>query len=220
MNIATGAVANVVTIGSVSGAASLTLRAGTGNFSLDGAATTTYTFAPSTTSGTINFGGTGANTGTATILGGTGAQTINIANSTGGKTVAIATGAGANAVTIGSTNTTSATTIQAGSGGVNLTGDVNLTAVATKISLNGGAATDFIGTGTLVAGTVTINNTNISASDRIFVTRTALNASPALGFLIATISAGASFTVASYTSAGAAANTDVSSFAYIIFRQT
>jgi hypothetical protein len=157
-----------------------------------------------------------------TIGGGTGAQTVNIANSTGGKTVAIATGAGANAITIGSTNTTSATTIQAGSGGINLTGDVSLTAVATKISLNGGAVTDFIGSSVLTAGTVTIANTNIAAGDRIFLSRTAANASVTLGELTYTISAGASFTVTSLI-LGTPASTqiaDVSSFSYIIFRQT
>jgi hypothetical protein len=86
--------------------------------------------------------------------------------------------------------------------------------------MNGGAATDFIGQGTLIGGTVTILNTNIAATDRIFVTRSALNATPALGFLVTTISAGASFTVASYGVTGAAAVTDVSSFDYFIVRQT
>lgn len=233
IQIGNSAAAHLVRIGSATGAAELTLKCGTGNFSLDGAATSTYTFAPSTTSGTINFGGTGANTGAMTIAGGTGAQTISIANNTGIKTINIAgdsatsaniikigTGAGNQTLTIGSTNSTSTTTIQAGSGGVNLTGDVNLTAVATKISLNGGAATDFIGRATLVGGTVTVNNTNIAAGDRIIVTRSALNASPALGFPITTINAGVSFTIASFSAAGAAVATDVSTFDYIIFRQT
>lgn len=111
-------------------------------------------------------------------------------------------------------------TLTAGTGGVNVAGNLNLTSVATKISMNGGAATDFIGQGTLVAGTVTIANTNIAANDRIMVTRSALNGTPALGFLVTTISAGASFTVASYSAAGAAVATDVSSFDYVIFRQT
>jgi len=95
-----------------------------------------------------------------------------------------------------------------------------LISVATKISYNGGAATDAIGTATLVGGTVTVNNTNIAATDRIFITRNALNATPALGFLVYTISAGASFTVASYSVLGAAAVTDVSSFSYVIIGQT
>jgi len=86
--------------------------------------------------------------------------------------------------------------------------------------MNGGAVTDFIGRATLVAGTVTVANTNIAAGDRIFVTRSALNGSPALGFPITTISAGASFTIASYSAAGAAVVTDVSTFDYVIVRQT
>ena len=98
-------------------------------------------------------------------------------------------------------------------------GNLVLGAVATQLQLNGGAVTDFIGVGTLVAGTVTILNTNIAADDRILVTRSALNASPALGHLITTISAATSFTVASYSAAGAAATTDVSSFDYFIVRQ-
>lgn len=113
-----------------------------------------------------------------------------------------------------------ATTIGNASSDTNIGGNLNLTSVATKISMNGGAATDFIGTGTLVAGTVTIANTNIAAGDRIMITRSALNASPALGTLIYTISAGASFTVDSFNDSGAAATTDVSSFTYVIFRQT
>jgi hypothetical protein len=53
--------------------------------------------------------GTGTSTGTVTI-GGTAAQTIAIGN-----------GAAAKTVTLGSTNTTSTTTINAGTGGINLT---------------------------------------------------------------------------------------------------
>jgi len=219
VHIADGAVANLVTIGSTSGAAALTLQCGTGNFSLDGAATSNYTFAPSTTSGTINFGGTGANTGTATILGGTGVQTINVAASTGVKTLNIATGAAANAVTIGTENTTASLALKAGSGGVNVYGDLSLANVATKISYNGGAVTDAIGAATLVAGTVDVANTNIAATDRIHITRSALNGSPALGHLIYTITPATKFSVTAYDATGSAAVTDVSSFSYVIIGQ-
>jgi len=107
-----------------------------------------------------------------------------------------------------------------GTGGVNVAGNLNLTAVATKISMNGGAATDFIGTATLIGGQATILNTNIAAGDRIMITRSALNASPALGFLIYTITPATSFLVESISAAGAAVATDVSSFTYVIVRQT
>jgi hypothetical protein len=98
-------------------------------------------------------------------------------------------------------------------------GNLVIGAVAKQLQMNGGAVTDFIGQGTLVAGTVTIANTNIAAGDRILITRSALNASPALGDFITTISAATSFTVASYDATGSLENTDVSSFDYFIVRQ-
>ena len=218
VNIATGAVANVVTIGSVSGAASMSLLVGTGNFSLDGNAASTYTIGASTTTGTISIGGT-AQTGIGTIFGGTGIQTINYAASTGVKTLNFGTGAAANVITIGTETGAASLALKAGSGNVNVSGNLVLANVATQFQMNGGAATDFIGQGTLIAGTVTIANTNIAAGDRILVSRSALNGTPALGFLVTTISAGASFTVASYGVTGAAVATDVSSFDYVIIRQ-
>lgn len=148
INLGAGAGANVITIGSVTTTSGLVERVGTGNYSLDGAATSTYTFAPSTTSGTINFGGTGANTGTMTIAGGTGAQTINIANSTGGKTVTLASGAGANILTIGSTNTTSATTINSGSGNTTMVGNVLKTTAPAFLSYLAATVTNKTGNGT------------------------------------------------------------------------
>ena len=98
-------------------------------------------------------------------------------------------------------------------------GHLVIGAVAKQLQMNGGAVTDFIGQATLVAGTVTVANTNIAAGDRILVTRNALNASPALGDLITTISTGTSFTVASYNATGGAATADVSGFDYFIVRQ-
>ena len=136
------------------------------------------------------------------------------------------------AILIDASNGAGGITMSSGSAGVAVTGDVvvtgalttsgdfTLSSVATKMTMNGGAVTDFIGQGTLVAGTVTIANTNIATGDRIFVTRSALNASPALGDFITTISASTSFTVASYDAAGSLENTDVSGFDYFIIRQS
>lgn len=87
------------------------------------------------------------------------------------------------------------------------------------LAIDGGAATDFIGTATLIAGQATVANTNITTADRILISRNALNASPALGHLIYTISAGVGFTVDSYDASGVAAATDVSGFSYVIVRQ-
>src|SRR5690606_24096971 len=157
---------------------------------------TTGAFAGLTADGTINLNTTGA--GVTTIgTGGTGA--VNIGNATGNTAV---TGA----LNVTGNITTSAV-------------DVVISGAAKQLQVEGGAVTDFIGRATLVAGTVTVACTGISASDRIFVTRSALNASPALGFPITTISAGASFTIASYSAAGVAETTDVSIFDYFIVRQ-
>lgn len=72
-------------------------------------------------------------------------------------------------------------------------------------------ASDFAGTATLVAGTVTVANTNIQTTDLIFVSRTALGGTP--GYLdIGGIVAGTSFTIVSSN------NGDTSTVAYFIVR--
>lgn len=100
-------------------------------------------------------------------------------------------------------------------------GNVVINQAGKQLRVHGGAVTDFIGTGTLVSGTVTIANTNIAATDRIFLQRTGANASTTLGELSYTISAATSFTVTSLI-LGTPASTqtaDVSSFTYFIVRQ-
>jgi hypothetical protein len=90
-----------------------------------------------------------------------------------------------------------------------------------RIDVTGGAATDFIGQATLVAGTVTVANTSIAATDRIFLSRSALNGSTAIGMPVTAISAATSFTITSVDPA-TPANTetnDVSTFDYFIVRQ-
>ena len=106
-------------------------------------------------------------------------------------------------------------------GAITSGGNVIINGAGTQLRVHGGAVTDFIGTGTLVAGTATIANTNIAATDRIFIQRTAANASTTMGELSYTISAGASFTVTSLI-LGTPASTqtgDLSSFTYLIVRQ-
>ena len=53
--------------------------------------------------------------------------------------------------------------------------------------VNGGAVTDFIGTGTLNNGTLTIANTNIATADQIYIQRIGINGSTALGDMIYSI---------------------------------
>jgi hypothetical protein len=193
---------------------------GTGNFSLDGAATSNYTFAPTTTSGTINFGGTGANTGTATILGGTGVQTINVAASTGVKTLNIATGAAANVVTIGTTTGAASLNLQSGSGNVSVTGgNLKIATTGKGLQIKSGVVTDMCGTGVLTAGTQTILNTNIATGDQIYITRVGVAGSTALGMFTYTISNGVSFTVTSMgVTTGTILVADVSTYAWFIVR--
>ena len=106
----------------------------------------------------------------------------------------------------------------------NLDGAVTLATSLTSplLIVPGGAATDYIGTATLVSGTVTIANTNITANDRIFIQRVGVNASLTAGVLTYTISAGVSFTINSLDT-GDLPNvdtTDLSTVAYFIVRQS
>lgn len=101
-----------------------------------------------------------------------------------------------------------------------LNGNLVLNGNDSYLQVHGGSATDSIGQGTLVAGTVTIANTGIQGTDRIFVQRVNANASTAIGELSVSIGAG-SFTVRALTlsSPGATLVADVSSFVYFIVRQ-
>lgn len=166
------------------------------------------------TGGAASFGG-----GTFAVASGTNA--INISADAANTTVNLATGAGVKTVTIGSTNTTSTTILTAGSGGLNMATDVNLTAAASKITMNGGAVTDFIGTATLANGTVTVANTNIAAADVILVTREGINGSTALGVFNTAITPATSFSITALNPTDATTQTnDVSIVKYVIFRQT
>jgi len=114
INIGTGAIDNVITMGTVTGAASLDLLCGTGNFTLEGNVASTY-----------DISSTGVNTGTVRIGSGTGARTVEIAGGgTGIKTVNIGAAATADVITIGTTTGAGSTTIAAGTGDITLSGTV------------------------------------------------------------------------------------------------
>lgn len=101
-------------------------------------------------------------------------------------------------------------------------GNLILSAVASYIQMNGGAATDFIGQATLSSGTVTVSNTNIASGDRIILTRAALNSSSALGELTITAqTASTSFVITAIDpSDGSSTVTgDTSIVNYVIIRQ-
>ena len=88
------------------------------------------------------------------------------------------------------------------------------------LSIDGGAATDFIGQATLAAGTVTVLNTNIAATDKILVSRHGINGSTALGVFDVAITPATSFTITSLKVADATTETnDTSIVDYVIIRQ-
>ncbi len=163
-------------------------------------------------SGGVTLGSILTNIATGAVTSGTHTTAIATGNRAAGTmAVNLLTGTGVKTLNIGNADTLTV---------VNVASKLNLTSAATQLTVKGGAATDFIGTATLIGGTATILNTNIAAGDRIQITRSALNASPALGFLIYTITPTTSFIVESFSAAGAAVATDVSSFTYVITRQT
>ena len=100
-------------------------------------------------------------------------------------------------------------------------GNVIISGPAKQLRVDGGAVTDFIGTATLAAGTVTIANTNIAATDRIFLQRTGANGSTALGSLAYVITAATNFVITSLnsTTPGNTQTADVSFLTYFIVRQ-
>jgi hypothetical protein len=200
------AIPNTFSFGSASGSNSGTITTGTGGLNCQ---LTNGPFIVSTGTGQIDISSDVTNT------------TVNIG---------ISSGSAVKTVNVGSPHSTSITTIAAGSAGIVLnavggstscTTDFSLSSVATKISLNGGAATDFIGTATLTSGTVTVSNTNISTADRILVTRSAVNASSALGVFKVVKTGSTNFIITACKPADATTETgDASTVDYIIFRQT
>ena len=134
------------------------------------------------------------------------------------QTVNIGTGAAAKTLSIGSA-TAGSTLVLNAAAAVSIVADLEISTAGKKLIINGGAVTDFIGTATLAAGTVTIANTNITANDRILLSRITAGVG-AVGFLTYVINAATNFVVSSVDSVGAAANTDVGSFAYVIIRQS
>jgi hypothetical protein len=149
----------------------------------------------------------------------TGAADLTL-SSTAGSVVIDGGEAVADAITLTASDAAGGITMNVGTGNVVVAGgNLNLSSAATQLIMNGGAATDFIGRATFVAGQVVVANTNIAATDRIFCTRYALNGSPAVGHIVSTIAAGATITFDSIGPTGAAVATDVTSFDYFIVRQ-
>lgn len=129
----------------------------------------------------------------------------------------IVASAGNISATLGSIS--AATTVTAGTDLVSTAGNVLINGAAKQIRIHGGAATDFIGTATLVNGVATVLNTNIAATDRIFVTRSAKNASTAYGTFEVVKTASTNFVITSCKSDTTTETNDQSTVEYVIIRQ-
>lgn len=174
--------------------------------------------------------GTGAGTLTLTSIGFVNdnniaaALTIAGGNTKSGSfdTIGASTGINITDQTISSTGTGSDVDVviaPKGIGNVDIMSNLVISQSGDHLEIEGGAVTDFIGQVTLVAGTVTVANTNISATDVILVTRTAVTTSTGVGVLEAgTITGGVSFVINSFDSTATIETNDVSTINYFIVR--
>lgn len=158
INIGAAASADLITIGDATGAGSLDLVCGTGNFTLEGNVASTY-----------DLSATGANTGTFTIAAGTGARTVNLATGgTGVKTLNIATGAIGNIVTIGTVTAAASLDLLCGTGNFTLEGNVASTYDISSTGVNTGTCRFGSGTGArtveMAGGGTGIKTINIGAA--------------------------------------------------------
>jgi len=100
-------------------------------------------------------------------------------------------------------------------------GNLIINTAAKQLQIQGGAVTDFIGSATLTAGTVTVANTNIAAGDKILLSRQSINGSTVLGMLTYAITASTNFIITAVQTATPAATetNDISIIDYVIVRQ-
>ncbi len=153
LNLANSASATTINIGNTSGATGITERVGTGNYSLDGVAGSTYSLGASTTTGTILIGGT-AQTGSITLGSSSGTNSVLIGNGAGATTVNIANTETGGAVNIGTAMTTG--TVSIGGTGAQ-TGTISL-------GIGTGVQTINLATGGTGAKTVTVGSAASTSS--------------------------------------------------------
>lgn len=182
-----GGSANWVSLGTTTGSF-VTVTAGT-------FATSTATTAISLASGNV-FTGTGSNAAVGFIFTPKGAGGLTL--TTGDLTLSsgdLAMTAGSATLTLGDLTLTN--------------GSIALGTAGNGISIKSGANAR-IGQATLVAGTLAVANTSVTANTRVFLTRSSVNASVALGVLEAVVNAGVGFTINSYDLAAGLETDDVS----------
>lgn len=145
VNLGTGAAAKTVTLGSTTSTASTTVQAGSTGLSF------------SITNGPFSVA--------------TGTGTVSLSTDAAATTVNLGTGAGVKTVTLGSTNSTSPTTVQSGSGALNITSangalTINSGTGAWGLSTDASATTVSLATGAAVK-TVTLGSTTSTSTTTI-----------------------------------------------------
>lgn len=146
-------------------ASSITITGDTGG----GLTGNSFTFSGGTTG--LSFGGSGT-TETLTFAGITAnGGTVSLATDATTSTINVGTGAGVKTSTFGSTNSTSATTVQSGSGALNITSTngaltINSGTGTLGISTDAAATTVNVGTGG-AAKTVTLGSTNSTSTTNL-----------------------------------------------------
>jgi len=149
VSLGADAAAKTCTLGSTTGASATVVQSGSGNTSI-------------TSTGTVDVDATGA-----VSINSTGGA-LNVGSDADAQAVNICTGAAARDLTLGSTNTTSSTTVQAGTGGVDISaaGIVTMTpstatnaGTSVTINANVGVAT-YTGQTTAAAASITLTVTN------------------------------------------------------------
>ncbi len=212
LNLGTNAIAHITTLGSITGAASTIVQSGTGDLKIETQGTGGLKIGTNAVAQNITIGnGTGATSlvleaGTGNIDIGsndiarsinigqtsTAAQAITIGNGNTGTAVDIKVGTGAlnlgsnatvHTTTLGSNTSTSTTTVQSGTGGLNLTsastGIITLDSGTTgriDIGTNTGGKTINIGTGA-AANTLNIGNNTSGTGTYIKAGNTGINIS-------------------------------------------
>lgn len=172
LDIGVAASAQAITVGNITGTSSIAMLVGTGNFTLDGVAGSTYNIGASTTSGTVTIGGTaqtgdfnlGVSSGimAMNLVTGNGAKTLNVATGVSGNTVNLATGVNTSAqvvnISSGASAADSTVNILSGNGSA---GTQTLNALtgtrAGALNLATGAAAHVIAVGSASAGAVTVD---------------------------------------------------------------
>lgn len=172
LDIGVAASAQAITVGNITGTSSIAMLVGTGNFTLDGVAGSTYNIGASTTTGTVTIGGT-AQTGNFNLGVSSGIMAMNLATGNGAKTLNVATGVSGNTVNLATGVNTSAQVVNISSGASAANSTVNILSGngsagtqtlnaltgtrAGALNLATGAAAHVIAVGSASAGAVTVD---------------------------------------------------------------